>query len=253
MFAKLTTFATVAVVASSAFANPIDLTGIDLAAIADTNLDGFSFNQFNDLGNFGNFDNFFGVNNFLGLQNEVNVLAQVQCLANSNVNLVQQQLSILAELAKQVVLTELCDPADQIIALEQFQGQIDSFSSALRGVSNLSLSFDNSIAQLGAQLFVDGQLNQNDFGFVGSQIGQNAFLVVNNLNNDLGALSLAYELAHEARIQSLDSAINQVELELGNDEFSNNGLNAAEIAALGLNNIGNLENSNNSIDLSNID
>jgi len=282
MFGKITALASVAAVVSASPINlsgldlsglsNINLSGVDLSNLSDSNLNGFSFSQFNNLGNFGVFDQFFGESNFLGLLNEINVANEVQLLQclNTNVNVVQQQLAILSEVAKQIILTELCSVEDQVIALEQFTGRFDSFSRSVRGSNGITPSFDNSIAQLITQLIIDDQFNQNDFGFLGSDIGLNTFLVVGSdfSNVDFNSITLAYELAHEARIQALENvvveassglvaeqlntglqeigALNAV-AQLSNIGSFNNGLNNININGLnsGLNNINNINGLNN--------
>jgi len=162
-----------------------------------------------------NFDSFFGVDDFCGLDNAQVLLEQeLVCglgtgTSISSIDVVQQQLAILSQVAQQMILTELCEVEVQMIAYQQFLLGLSGFSNELLRFNGLQPSFDSSIAGLGSSLFLpDGSLNQN-FSFSGVNIGQNSQTVSSNWNN-----------------QSLQSV--------------QNALAQAQIAALSGNNRGNL-------------
>lgn len=162
-----------------------------------------SLNNWGGFSSLNGFDNFFGISNFDGLSNaEVLLEQELQCSSSISISIVQQQLAILAQVAQQIILTELCQVEVQMIAFQQFLLGLSGFSSDLLRLDGSQPSFDCVIAALGSSLFnSNGQLNQN-FNFQGINIGQNSQLVSSNWNNQTSPQSVQNALA-QAQIASL--------------------------------------------------
>ncbi|KAF8149980.1 hypothetical protein B0H34DRAFT_731978 [Crassisporium funariophilum] len=134
-----------------------------------------SFNNWGGLSSLAGFDDFFGNDNFDGRRNQqAIIIEQQQVCSSQNVFLIQQQLSIILEVAKKAISQQICDVETQIIVLEQFRGGVRNFQRDLRRQSGRNVGFDNNVAILIIQLFNgDGSFNNKDFGFRGRDIGSN--------------------------------------------------------------------------------
>jgi hypothetical protein len=133
------------------------------------------------------FDDFFGLGNFNGLKNQQLLLPDQKnlvCQAQQAV-VIQQQLAILQEFAKQIILTQACDVQAQILFLEQFRGGLRDFRLDLQRVSGRQIGFDANIVVLIQQIILPGGgLNVRDFGFRGSDIGKNLLVPGGSVWND---------------------------------------------------------------------
>lgn len=145
-----------------------------------------SFDSFGGLHSLSGFDHFFGVDNFCGVQN-VQVFEQEEVVTCQvvDINVIQQQFSILAEYAKRLVLTQSCDVETQVIAFSQWVGGLVAFNEDLRRVSTRKVSFDSVIAShISKVVDVSGNINTADFGFLGSDIGSHSVTIVGGNWND---------------------------------------------------------------------
>lgn len=143
----------------------------------------FSFDNFGGLASLNGFDNFFGQGNFHGGLNQ-HLLVQQQVCQVSPVNIVQQHLAIVAEYAKQIILTQSCEVEAQTLLFTQWLAGLTSWGNDLRRINGIVPTFDSSIAnQIVNVVKVDPitqiqSINTNDFGFFGSQIGGHAVTVL---------------------------------------------------------------------------
>lgn len=141
----------------------------------------FSFNNWGSLPSLNNFDNFFGVGNFDGRFNQIQVVeSEVLVCSATEIEIVQQNIAILLEAMKQVLLTQVCDVATQVIVSSQFNSHLQVFIEDVRHVSGRQVGFDSSIAsQLQSVL---GSLSGQhvNLGFSGSSIGSNLQTVTSN-------------------------------------------------------------------------
>lgn len=89
-----------------------DVTSVSVKEFSSTT----SFDSFGGLSSLSGFDNFFGADNFCGASN-VQVLSEEEIVTCQTVDItvIQQQLSILAEYAKRVVLTQSCETETQVM------------------------------------------------------------------------------------------------------------------------------------------
>lgn len=146
-----------------------------------------SLNKWNGLEVLNGFDNFFGLGNFDGSRNLQNVFLNQQNVCQAQqLNVVQQQLFILQESAKQILLQNICDLQAQAILFEQFKGGFDVFGQDLLRLNGRVPGFDQDIAgKLGQLLLDDGKFNNIDFGFNGFDIGKKLVVPGINVNNGL--------------------------------------------------------------------
>jgi len=183
---------------------PVVASGINPATtINGINIDGFG--GFSSLNGFSNFCGGFSCDS--NNQVFINSGNSLSC-SSVDINVVQQQLAILGELAKQIILTEICEVEVQTLAFQQFNSNFGGFQDSLLRDSSLQVGFDSSIADLFEQLFLDGILNTNDFGFLGSDIGQNSVFVNSNWNDNSSpeSVAAALSLAQQAIAQGLISS-----------------------------------------------
>lgn len=156
---------------------------LNSATVTGFNAEHFSFNNFGGLASLNNFDGFFGQGNFCGVQNQ-HVFVQQQVCQVSQVNIVQQHLAIVAEYAKQIILTQSCEVETQTLLFSQFFGGLSSWGQDLRRINGVVPTFDSQIAsQIVNVVRVDPvsqvqTINLNDFGFVGSTVGSHAVNVI---------------------------------------------------------------------------
>lgn len=137
-------------------------------------LGGFSFNGWGGFNSLNNFDDFFGSDNFCGQNNVQTILQQTVVCHSEEIVVIQQQLAILQEFAKRIVVEQICEVEVQTIVWSQFVSSFSSFGSDLRHESGRSIGYDHSIASHISGL-VDSSNNivTSDFGFHGLDIGSN--------------------------------------------------------------------------------
>ncbi|KJA26330.1 hypothetical protein HYPSUDRAFT_199073 [Hypholoma sublateritium FD-334 SS-4] len=146
-----------------------------------------SFDNWGGLSSLNGFDNFYGSNNFYGSSNEqVVIVEEEQVCHTQSVEIIQQQLAIIQEFSKRIILQQICDVETQVIVLQQFRGGLQQFQSDVTRQSSRDIGYDQSVSELIVQILQsDGSLNSNSFGFSGTDVGKN--LVVpsgSNWNND---------------------------------------------------------------------
>jgi len=174
----------------------------------------FPFNGWGGFQSLNGFDDFFGADNFIGIKNQKFDIQDQQffCKAN-NVNQVQQQLFIIQELIKKLILEEICEVEVQIIILQQFTGGFDNFFNDLNRFGGKNPGFDKEIAKFGNQLFdVNGQFKIQDFGFKGLDIGKNNVIVGgHNWQQEFSPNSVksAFDISSQAKSNSLQFQVQQ--------------------------------------------
>lgn len=154
-----------------------DLSSTTVTQVKTSNV--FAFNGFGGLASLNGFDDFFGVNNFCGVQNIIVQENVVTCQV-TQVNVVQQQLAILAEYAKQVILTQSCESEAQVLLWSQWLGGLINFGQDIRHVNGRVPTYDSHIAsQIVNVVDVSGRINVAGFDFTGSSIGNHGVTVIN--------------------------------------------------------------------------
>lgn len=168
MFSKLFKIATIAAVAAGVAATPLPATQ-DLAAR------GYSFDNWGGIHSLSGFDNFYGSDNFVGHFSSETVVkheSEVVCHSQS-VEIIQQRLLVLQEMAKRIITEQICEVETQTIVFEQFHASLGSFSDDLRHTSGHAVGFDTGIASHFSSIVShSGSLSTNSFGFSGSDLGK---------------------------------------------------------------------------------
>jgi len=171
-----------------------------------------SFSNWNNISALQGFDDFNGQGNFDGSKNGQTIVikeTQTQC-QTVKVEIVQQKLAILQELAKKIITEQICDVQTQTIVLAQHNGALQVFSDDIqRKTTTKQVGFDESIAQKISTLTnTDGSLSTADQGFSGSDVGKNTVVPSgNNWDNSTSpALAQAALAAAKSAINSTDSS-----------------------------------------------
>ncbi|KIK64525.1 hypothetical protein GYMLUDRAFT_195508, partial [Collybiopsis luxurians FD-317 M1] len=133
-----------------------------------------SFDNWGSISSFDNFDNFYGVENFSGeISSSVVVQQQVEVCQSVSIEIVQQKLLVLQEIAKRIVTEQVCEVETQTVVFQQFIASCSHFSSDLLRTSGVDVGYDSAIAGYYGDLFEsDGSLSTSDLGFSGSSLGQ---------------------------------------------------------------------------------
>ncbi|KAF5359400.1 hypothetical protein D9756_003394 [Leucocoprinus leucothites] len=139
-----------------------------------------SFSNWGGLSSLANFDDFYGIDNFDGSRCSQTVIVPTQSLFchSQTVEIVQQRLLVIQEMAKKIITETICDVETQTIVFEQWHAGLGGFSDDLRRISGRQVGFDQSIFSHQSSLInVDGSLTTHDLGFSGHDLGRNTVLV----------------------------------------------------------------------------
>ncbi|KAF8908877.1 hypothetical protein CPB84DRAFT_1744005 [Gymnopilus junonius] len=139
-----------------------------------------SFDNFSGLHSFSGFDNFYGVDNFVGHISEQTVVEQSQELVchSESIEIIQQRLLVLQEIAKRIITEQVCEVETQTVVFEQFHASLGLFSHDLRRTSGLHVGFDSGISDHFSDIVAeDGSLTTDDFGFSGHDLGSHTVVV----------------------------------------------------------------------------
>jgi len=148
---------------------------------------GVSFNHWGGMSSFDNFDNFYGSDNFdssVHFSQQIDTSTQVVCHTQA-IEVIQQRLLVLQEMAKRIVLEQVCEVETQTVVFQQFHASLGLFSNDLHRVSGHSAGFDSGIAShFGSICSADGSLSTDNLGFSGSDLGQHTVVVGGSNWND---------------------------------------------------------------------
>ncbi|CAE7129224.1 unnamed protein product [Rhizoctonia solani] len=157
----------------------------------------------------GNLDDFFGVGNFAGNLNQITIIQQQQQLVCRSVDLVRvrQQLAVIQEFAKQVILQQVCEVEIQTVIIQQLNSQLVNFGRNVRRVDGgVPPSFDivisQKITEITQVISRGGNLADVNLGFLGSDVGRNSVQVGGSNWNDAsspGSVGKAYQAAKGQR------------------------------------------------------
>lgn len=180
MFAKLAVqLITVASLAIPALAGPVALRpNYELAVRGFT-----SFNNWGGHASLSNFDNFYGVDNFDGSRSSQVVVKQESQLVchSQQIELIQQRLVVLQEMAKRIITEQICEVETQTIVFEQWHSGLHGFSRDLRRHTGRQVGYDrNVVKHFGEIMNSDGSFNTHDFGFTGHDLGGETVVVGGN-------------------------------------------------------------------------
>ncbi|RDB25805.1 hypothetical protein Hypma_006537 [Hypsizygus marmoreus] len=179
MFAKIAVqLISLTVLATGVLAGPVALRPDYSLAVRGNNWR--SFNNWGGHASLGNFDNFHGIDNFDGSHFSQVVVKQERELVcrTQRVEIIQQQLIILQEMAKRIVTEQICEVETQTIVFEQWHSGLHGFSRDLRRHTGHQVGFDRNIVKhFNSIINVDGSFNTHDFGFTGHDIGRETVVV----------------------------------------------------------------------------
>jgi len=153
-----------------------------------------SFSNWNNVSALQGFDDFNGQSNFAGQNNQQKIVIQeVQTKCETvKIEIVQQKLAILQELAKRIITEQVCDVQTQTIVLAQHNGALQVFSDTIqRKTVAKQVGFDQTVAQkISTIVNSDGSLSTSDAGFKGSDVGQNTVVPAGNNWDDTSSPAL---------------------------------------------------------------
>ncbi|KAF9265783.1 hypothetical protein L218DRAFT_118199 [Marasmius fiardii PR-910] len=201
MFARIAVhLITISALAVCTAASPLAAKSASALAARTANVSLSGWGGFSSLDNF---DNFYGVGNFnhsvfdqIIVQNQ-----QVVCQTQA-VEIIQQRLVVLQEMAKKIVTEQICEVETQTIVFSQFQASLGLFTDDLRRRSVHQVGFDEVIVSRFTEIIQsDGSLSTNDLGFSGSDVGTNTIVPTGNNWNDASSpvsVDSALSAAHNA-------------------------------------------------------
>ncbi|KAJ4477162.1 hypothetical protein J3R30DRAFT_3657678 [Lentinula aciculospora] len=152
-----------------------------------------SLNNYAGLQSMSGFDNFRGSGNFDGSQNAQVVVVQEQqtsdvILTSYLAQIIQQKLVVLQEIAKRIIIEQICEVETQTIVLEQFSSGLTIFQKDISRTTTKQVGYDKNVASLiGNITNSDGSLSSSDLGFNGTSVGSNTVVPTgSNWNNTQG-------------------------------------------------------------------
>ncbi|CAA7271324.1 unnamed protein product [Cyclocybe aegerita] len=192
MFGKVFKLAAVAAMVVSSSALPHNLSSF--ATRTEKSKSPMSFDNWNGISSLAGFDDFYGSDNYSGKVSSVTVIEQDSQLVchTQQIEIIQQRLLILQEMAKKIITETICEAETQTIVFQQFHESMGHFSGDIRHKSSKSAGYDKSIAsQYGSIMNSDGSLNTTDLGFSGKDNGNNYVVPAgSNWNNQTSPASV---------------------------------------------------------------
>jgi hypothetical protein len=151
------------------------------------------------------FDNFYGSSNFDNSQfseKSITVVQEQEVVCHSeSIEIIQQRLLVLQEMAKRIISEQICEVESQTVVFEQFHSSLHGFSRDLRRDSGRSVGYDSNIlSHYGSFYNSDGSLSSSDFGFSGSDLGH-SYVVPSGSNwgsHSFNSVANAYKTARSA-------------------------------------------------------
>ncbi|KAF4596929.1 hypothetical protein EYR40_007379 [Pleurotus pulmonarius] len=159
-----------------------------------------SFNHWGGYASLDNFDHFYGVDNFdssVHFNQVVEQESQVVCHAQA-IEIIQQRLVVLQEMAKRIITEQICEVETQTIVFQQFHASVGLFDHDLRRISGHHVGFDSNIVSHFNDIIDEtGSITTHDFGFSGLDVGSHTVVVGGHNWDDFRSPSTV-ELAHRA-------------------------------------------------------
>jgi len=174
MFAKFASLVIVALSAvSSVKAAALPVESTDLVVRGGSH----SFDNYDGISSFNGFDNFYGSSNFDNSEfseSSITVVKEEQEVVchSESIEIIQQRLLVLQEMAKRIITEQICEVETQTVVFEQFHSSMHGFSRDLRRYSGRGVGYDSDISSHFSDFYnSDGSLSSSDFGFSGSDLG----------------------------------------------------------------------------------
>lgn len=182
--------------------------GIFASPLAERRKPGFSLRQdvvsldgWNGIQSLSNFDEFRGKDNFDGGSNVQTVIIQEQEVVcrTVEIEIIQQKLVILQEMAKKIITEQICEVETQTIILQQFNGGVGKFQDDLNRKSGKKAGYDKNVTDKYKDVVKDdGSLNDQNMGIDGKSVGNNTVTPSgDNWNDDSSpdSVQAAYDAA----------------------------------------------------------
>lgn len=209
MFAKLFKVAALSCVIVGVVAKPLPRSQARAEEVVALAARGsYSFDNWGGISSLSGFDNFYGSDNFRGdIRKQVIVEENEQVICRSeSIEIIQQRLLVLQELAKRIITEQICEVETQTIVFEQFESSLSSFSDDIRRKSSRSVGYDRSISGHYSNIVnSDGSLSNNDLGFNGQSLGLNTVVPTGdnwNSNSSPASVAAAFNATRVARSNS---------------------------------------------------
>ncbi|KAJ7650311.1 hypothetical protein FB45DRAFT_14809 [Roridomyces roridus] len=159
--------------AAGVFASPLS---VEQRAVVSRNHNHNGPTSFNTWGGFhslDNFDNFYGVDNFAGFhRKEVLESTQDVVCHSQAIEIIQQRLLVLQEMAKRITTETICEVEIQTIVFEQYYASLGKFHGDLRRHSGFHAGYDRDIVSHFGRIYgSDGLFSTDSWGFSGSDAG----------------------------------------------------------------------------------
>jgi hypothetical protein len=141
-----------------------------------------SFNGWGGFSSLDNFDNFYGAGNFHhAVFDQVVVRDREVVCRTQAVEIIQQRLVVLQEMAKRIITEQVCEVETQTVVFSQFHASLGTFYDDLRRHSGHQVGFDEAVVGKFPELIQsDGSLSTNDLGFTGSEVGTQTIVPTGN-------------------------------------------------------------------------
>jgi len=204
MFAKLALqVLAVSALATGVFAKPLPVS----RALISFRGESHSFNNWGGHASLNNFDNFYGADNYDNSHHNQVIVKQEDHLVcrTQQVEIIQQRLVVLQEMAKKIITEQVCEVETQTIVFEQFHASLGGFSQDLRHKSDHQVGYDRNIVNHYGDFYgSDGSLSTHDFGFKGSDVGSST-VVVGGSNWDDSTSPASVESAFSAAQEAVSN------------------------------------------------
>ncbi|KAF4604550.1 hypothetical protein EYR40_003324 [Pleurotus pulmonarius] len=163
-----------------------------------------SFNNWGGHKSLNHFDNFYGVDNFDASVHIKQVVEQKEVVVchTQAIEIIQQRLVVLQEMAKRIITEQVCEVETQTIVFQQFHASFNNFDHDLRRISGHQVGYDSNIVNHFSDIIGhDGSLSSHDFGFSGRDVGSHTVVVGGHNWDDSRSprsVGLAYNAARSA-------------------------------------------------------
>ncbi|KAF9477927.1 hypothetical protein BDN70DRAFT_78855 [Pholiota conissans] len=202
MFSKFASIVIVALSALSSVSAAALPTSSDLVVRGGSH----SFDNYGGFNSMSSFDNFYGSDNFDNShfsESSITVVKEKELVCHSqSIEIIQQRLLVLQEMAKRIITEQVCEVETQTIVFEQFHSSMHGFSRDLRRFSGRGVGYDSAIASHFSNFYEsDGSLSTSDFGFSGQDLGHSYVIPTGNNWSDSrsrSSVNSAYSAARSA-------------------------------------------------------
>ncbi|KAJ7739755.1 hypothetical protein DFH07DRAFT_983320 [Mycena maculata] len=146
-----------------------------------------SFNDWDGIQSLSGFDSFYGVDDYSGFSRSQTLDPTQDVVCHSQaVEIIQQRLAVLQEMAKRIITEQICEVETQVITFEQYYQSLSHFHGDLRHYSGYQVGYDSGIVSHFGNIYgSDGSFCTDDWGFTGNDIGLRTIVPTgNNWDNE---------------------------------------------------------------------